>query len=174
MYLVFALRSGVSSTSSHKGLAMKAFRVRDIGHVESSIGWKSLDGTAFVSVGGSSRSYLTVAKELAPEGVREGAISECDFDEGVRRSDLQLVPVGKGHGSRDSAIVVFPSGGFELRDAAHRSKAISALVEHTAATFVLAPGDELVFLPRARSLRESDAAKPVYLRFDGTSVTFES
>jgi hypothetical protein len=151
---------------------MKAFRVRDVGHVESSIGWKSLDGTAFVLVGGTMRSYLTVSAELLPEGAREGNVTECDFDEGTRRSELQLVPVGKGHGERSDAIVVFPSGGYELRDNSKRGKAISALVDHTAATLILQPGDELVFFPRVRTLREADAAKPVYLRYDGNVVTF--
>jgi hypothetical protein len=155
-----------------KGIAMKAFRVRDIGHVESNIGWKLMDGTAFVPVGGPNRSYLVVASSLLPEGAREGVISECDFDEGTRRSELQLVPVGKGHGGRGDAIVVFPSGGFELRDRSQRGKAISALVEHTAATLVLSPGDEIAFFPRVRTLREADAAKPVFLRYDGNVVTF--
>lgn len=141
---------------------MKVFRVRDAGCVESHIDWKMMDGTAFASVGGRGRPYVTVAPALLPAGTREGAVTQCAIEE-VRRGQIMLVPSECDDGK---ALVIVPSGAFNF----HFQPVVS--VDDAAWMFVMSPGDHILAYPKVATLGDAIRAKHHVLEFDGETVRF--
>lgn len=154
---------------------MKAFRVRDVGQVDSAIAWKGMDGTAFVLVGGTNRPYITVSPELATASEREGRVSEVDYVlDGA--GGLVLVPtknVEDKDGSRARcALIVIPTGGFDFRFSRDQSP-IQPRYSNVCRVVVLAPGESITAFPHVQTMRDADSARLLALRFDGDKVTFD-
>lgn len=154
---------------------MKAFRVRDIGNVEKGLAWRSMDGTAFVSVGGTARSYLTVSPALT-RGAPEGTVETCDIVV-PRPNELALIPLeccGSGCGGHDrrmtAALIVVPSGAYDFRVDPRRHLAVLPRAGNVALTVILDAGESIDAYPRVTRL--TDEHKPVRLSFDGRDVTF--
>lgn len=154
---------------------MKAFRVRDIGNVETGIGWKGMDGQAFVLVGGGNRPYVTVAPALATASEGEGRVFEVDFKV-VDGQGLELIAPTQANdpdGSRrGSALVVIPTGGYEFHYDL-KQLAVNPRCGNACRVVVLAPGEEVRAFPKVRTFAEAQSAKMLVLRFDGREVTFQ-
>lgn len=154
---------------------MKAYRVRDVGEVVSGLGWKVMDGTAYVPVGGSNRSYLKVSQKLASAGEREGSVSEVDFtDDGA--GGMELVPTAdvadEGGFRGRCALVVIPTGAFEFHFD-HRQLAVNPRCGNACRVVVLQPGESIGAYPKVRTHAEALNAKPLTLHYDGREVTFQ-
>ena len=151
---------------------MKAFRVRGDGEVVRGFDWKGMDGVAYVPVGGTNRSYITVSPKLATSSEREGSVFEVDFKvDGA--GGMELVAPGDvaGVNRHDKALVVIPTGAFEF----HLEPAgyvVNPRCGNACRVVELAPGDEIRAFPKVRSHREAQEAKPFALRYDGREVTF--
>ncbi len=154
---------------------MKAYRVRDVGSVEAALTWKGMDGTAYVPVGGSNRSYVKVSPTLATGSEREGSVFEVDFTvDGEGGMELVSPPeVADADGSRErSALVVIPTGGFDFHFEP-RQLAVNPRCGNACRIVVLQPGDEIRAFPKVRTHREAQSAKMLSLRYDGREVTFQ-
>lgn len=148
---------------------MRAFRVRDVNDIENNIAWTRMDGTAYVLVGGSNRSYLTVSPELAPAHERSGNVVSCDYRlDG--QGGMQLIPVQDKEDHR--AIIVVPSGGFDFQTVSGVQMPLVPRFGNCARVVILAPDEQIIAIPHVRTLAESAAARPCILRFDGALLTF--
>jgi hypothetical protein len=149
--------------------------------VEPFLEWMRLDGTSYISVGGSGLSYISVAPEFQADD-RTGRLQVGDIRPSSR-GGIELVPqgtVGDGvfipssTGADDRAFVVLPSGAFDFQ-VDRDMLAASPRDRMQALSVVLQPGDVIKALPKVRTIREMDAMKPMYLHYHGAgSLTFSS
>lgn len=154
---------------------MKAYRVRGVGEVEAGLAWKGMDGTAYVPVGGSNRSYVKVSPALATASEREGHVFEVDFTaDGMGGMEL-VAPsdVADRDGGREkSALVVIPTGGFDFHIGVGQL-AVNPRCGNACRVVVLQPGESIGAYPKVRTHAEALNAKPLTLRYDGKEVTFQ-
>ncbi len=153
---------------------MKAYRVRGVGEVVAELSWKGMDGTAYVSVGGSSRSYVKVSPKLAKVSKGEGTVHEVDFT-ADGDGTMELVPVSKAKAAAErngSALVVIPTGAFEFHFEP-RQLAVNPRCGNACRVVVLQPGEEIRAFPKVRTHAEALSAKVLALRYDGREVTFQ-
>lgn len=149
--------------------------------VEPFLEWMRLDGTSYISVGGSSMSYITVAPEFEANE-RTGRLQVG----GIRpnsRGGIELFPQGSvrngafipsNDGADDRALVVIPSGAYDF-DIAHGMLAVSPRDRMQALSVVLKPGDVIKALPKVRTIREMDTMKPMFLHYHGSgNLTFST
>ncbi len=154
---------------------MKAYRVRDVGEVVAGLSWKGMDGTAYVTVGGSNRSYVKISPKLATASERDGSVFEVDFKvDGEGGMELVAPPeVADADGSRNgSALVVIPSGGFDFHYG-FEQLAVNPRCSSACRIVVMKPGDEIRAFPKVRTHAEALNAKVLALRYDGREVTFQ-
>ncbi len=154
---------------------MKAFRVRGEGEVVAGLGWKGMDGTAYIPVGGSNRPYVKVSPKLATASEREGSVFEVDFKVDGE-GGMELVPtvdVADQDGVRGQcALIVIPTGGYEFHyDARHL--AVNPRCGNACKVVVLQPGEEIRAFPKVRTHAEALKASVLALRYDGSEVTFQ-
>ena len=153
---------------------MKAYRVRGVGEVETQLSWKGMDGVAYVPVGGTNRSYVTVSPKLAKVKKGEGTVHEVDFKANADGS-MELVPASKAKAQAErnrSALVVIPTGGFEFHFGPEQL-AVKPRCENACRVVVLQPGEEIRAFPKVRTHAEALKAKMLALRYDGQEVTFQ-
>lgn len=148
---------------------MKAFRVRDVGLVEPYLTWTMMDGTAYVPVGGTSLSYLTVSPKLAGHE-RSGQVFECDYCLDEKRR-MVLIPSRQNVDGR--ALVVVPAGGFNFRVQRGERFPLVPRQDHVARVLILPLGESIESFPVLRNLRDCGSARALALKFDGEKVTFE-
>jgi len=150
---------------------MKAFRVRGDGEVVRGLDWKGMDGVAYVPVGGTNRSYITVSPKLATSSEREGRVFEVDFTvDGA--GGMELVAPGDVAGNRHgNALVVIPTGAFDFHIEPN-GYVVNPRCGNACRVVELSPGDEIRAFPKVRTLREAEESKPFLLRYDGREVTF--
>lgn len=154
---------------------MKAYRVRGVGEVVAGMSWKGMDGTAYVTVGGTNRSYVKISPKLATASEREGSVFEVDFKlDGEGGMELVSPPeVADADGNRyRSALVVIPTGGFDFHYEP-RQLAVNPRCGNACRIVVLEPGDEIRAFPKVRTHAEAMSAKVMALRYDGREVTFQ-
>jgi len=154
---------------------MKAYRVRGDGTVEAGFAWKGMDGVAYVAVGGTNRSYVSVSPRLATASEGEGRVFDVDFKLDAI-GGIELVPpceVADEDGSREaSALVVIPSGGYDFGYQPGQL-AVNPRCGIACRVVVLKAGEEIRAFPKVRNFAEAQAAKSVVLRYDGKEVTFQ-
>lgn len=153
---------------------MRAYRVRGVGKVEAELSWKGMDGVAYVPVGGTNRSYVTVSPKLAKVSKGEGTLHEVDF-KAAADGTMELVPVSKAKASIErnrGAIVVIPTGGFEFHFGPEQL-AVNPRCGNACRVVVLQPGEEISAYPKVKTHAEALDAKPLALRYDGQQVTFQ-
>ncbi len=159
---------------------MKFFRIKvgDTGPVVVPfLEWQRFDGTAYVSVGGSNISYLSVSPLFQPTE-RTGRVQIGSFQERTT-GGIELIPRGEfrdrdgekvfipaNEAEDDRAFVVVPSGAydFEIPQGASPHNPRDRLA---ARVVVLNPGDTIRAMPKVRSLRDWDTARPMELTYHG-------
>jgi len=149
--------------------------------VEPFLEWTRLDGTSYISVGGSSLSYISVAPEFQADE-RTGRLQVGDIRPNSR-GGIELFPQGtfrngafipSSTGADDRAFVVLPSGAYDF-DIGQGMLAVSPRDRMQALSVVLRPGDVIKALPKVRTIAEMDAMKPVYLQYHGSAtLTFST
>lgn len=149
--------------------------------IEPFLEWLRLDGTSYISVGGSGLSYISVAPEFQADD-RTGRLQVGDIRPNSR-GGIELFPQGimrngvfipSSSGADDRAFVVLPSGAYDF----HVDRGIHAVPRRDlmqALSVVLNPGDVIKALPKVRTIREMDAIKPMYLQYHGfCKLTFSA
>lgn len=168
---------------------MKCFRVRlgDAGVVvDAGLKFHVLDGMGYVPTGGLSMPYLRVAPGLH-RGQRLGVVANASLVQSLSFRGLvlhripqrkPLRPIRKAcdpssgacYDIEGGAIVVLPSGAYNFE--VGRQHVPFAPAGNSALTIVMRPGETIKAFNIVRTI--SEPMVPMYLHFDGETVTFES
>lgn len=161
---------------------MRLFRVRGIAEVEPSLAFQRLDLIAYVPVGGTNRSYISVSRELANPSLKEGKIERAAYViDQTRPESIILVPeftpventpeeLADIEKDNNLAFILVPSGAFNFGDPKEASPV--RVGKMVCRAIILAPGEQISAFPVCHSISEMDAAKRATLAFDGENVTF--
>lgn len=168
---------------------MKCFRVR-LGEsgivVDAGLKFHVLDGMGYVPTGGLSMPYLRVASGLT-RGQRLGVVADASLVQSLsfRGLVLQRIPqrkplrpirkpcdpsLGVCYDIEDGAVVVLPSGAYNFEVGRHHVPFTPA--SNQALTIVMRPGETIKAFNITRTI--SEKMVPMYLHFDGQTVTFKS
>jgi hypothetical protein len=162
---------------------MKFFRIKigDNGPiVVPFLEWQRFDGTAYVAVGGTSVSYLSVSPLFEPTD-RTGRVQVGSFQQRVT-GGLELIPQGEfrengafipaNDADDDRAFIVVPSGAYDF-EIPHDASPHVPRDRLACRVIVLNPGETIRAMPKVRTLREWDTAKAMELTYHGScNLTF--
>ncbi|MDZ4833715.1 MAG: hypothetical protein SGJ27_08030 [Candidatus Melainabacteria bacterium] len=162
---------------------MKFFRIKpsDQGPVVVPfLEWQRFDGTAYVAVGGTSISYLSISPLFEPND-RTGRVQVGSIQERVT-GGIELIPQGEfldngtfipaNEADDDRAFVVLLSGAYDF-EIPHDASPHSPRDRLAAHCVVLNAGDSIRAMPRVRNLRDWDTARAMELTYHGSSnLTF--
>jgi len=153
--------------------------------VDSGLKFHVLDGMGYVPTGGLSMPYLRVAPGLH-RGERLGVVKEASLVQSLsfRGLVLQRIPqrkplrpirmpcdpsLGQCHDIEGGAIVVLPSGAYNFE--VGRNHVPFTPAGNSALTIVMRPGETIKAFNIVRTI--SEPMVPMYLHFDGETVTFK-